>query len=209
MSCFQSVPEGFHSAVDDLNQVHPDILSEMCNKTVLFILGKGLGCYVEDYMEVISKVNQQILSEKQVTNVIHILLYIFRNSRLTNVSLNDFPKYLRQLTQIHPQKIKILCSEYEKLLVNTKLRKESNQDQENEENVKFLDDFELLRLKSLDWKLSIGTASNECDNLSSARVTLTLYFTNSQRKTLDLTLNEFKKLNSQLSEMSSVLESLY
>ena len=204
-SCFQSVPEGFHTAVDDVNRVHPDIISEMSHKTVMFILGKGLGCFVDDYQSWISDVNNQSLSEQQVENVINLLLYIFRTARQFRVSAADFPKLLRSNTQIQVNKIKVMYSEYEILLQQTKFRDEEGS---SEEVKKILDDFELPRLKHLDWKLSIGTASSACENLQSAKVTVTMLMTNSQRHTIDLTLSEFKQMYSDFSDMSGLLDSL-
>ncbi|KAG2378139.1 hypothetical protein C9374_008761 [Naegleria lovaniensis] len=211
LNCFQSVPEGFHSAVDDLNRVHPDIINEMAHKTVMFILGKGLGCYVDDYQGWISDVNNQALSSKQIENVINLLLYIFRTARQFRVALADFPKLLRSNTQIQVNKIKVMCPEYEILLEQTKLREDndtSSTTESTQQDKKFLDDFELPRLKHLDWKLSIATASSSCENLQSAKVTLTMLMTNSQRKTIDLTLSEFKRMYSEFSDMAGLIDSL-
>ncbi|KAF0976472.1 hypothetical protein FDP41_004371 [Naegleria fowleri] len=213
LNCFQSVPEGFHSAVDDLNRVHPDIINEMAHKTVMFILGKGLGCYVDDYLSWISDVNNQAMSSKQIENVINLLLYIFRTARQFRVALADFPKLLRSNTQIQVNKIKVLCPEYEILLEQTKFREDhhdtsSEQSESTQHDKKFLDDFELPRLKHLDWKLSIATASSSCENLQSAKVTLTMLMTNSQRKTIDLTLSEFKRMYSEFSDMAGLIDSL-
>ncbi|EFC36906.1 predicted protein [Naegleria gruberi] len=207
--CFQSVPEGFHSAVDDLNRVHPDIINEMSHKTVMFILGRGLGCYVDDYQSWISTVNNQTLSEKQIENVINLLLYIFRTARQYRVPLAEFPKLLRSTTQIQVNKIKVMCPEYEILLAETKFRDEDNgENTENSEQKKILDDFELPRLKHLDWKLSISTSSSDCEDLQTAKVTVTLLMTNSQRKTIDLSLSEFKKMYSEFSDMAGLIDSL-
>lgn len=71
--------------------------------------------------------------------------------------------------------------------------------------------FELQRLKCMDWKLSVGLASHCCQNLSSARVTVTFTVEKEQKEeqfTMDLTLEEFQELHQHFAEMAEAVNQL-
>jgi hypothetical protein len=70
----------------------------------------------------------------------------------------------------------------------------------------------LSKLKNVEWKLSVGIASDSCTDLSSAQVTV--QFTTQvddqtlKNHTFDLTLDEFQNLHKHFNDMSLLMDNL-
>jgi hypothetical protein len=108
------VPEGFHSVINILNNFpNMEVLSSMIEEIIKYLNKKGLGCYVEDYSEICKKLEIDI-KDIDLKNIINLLTYIFREAYKFEVEKDDFPKYLKQNTQIKVDIIKLFHSFYQK-----------------------------------------------------------------------------------------------
>ena len=124
MQFLQTVPEGFHKSIELLNKVKVDVLIDMSTKTCDFIHLKGVGCHVEDYVEVFLNFDVKVfqsmdmeMKETHIEMVINILNYIFKLAIKQKVSPQDFAKLMRKNSQLTPTNIKSLFEVYEKYQV--------------------------------------------------------------------------------------------
>eukprot|EP01080_Neovahlkampfia_damariscottae_P007610 gene7610-11933_t len=153
MQFLEIVPQGFTQAVESMNKISKtDLLKDMAIKVVSLLKGNGLGVSTEEYQQIFQ--NYEIeLKQNEIENVKTCLLFIFQSAEQKEVPASNFPKYLRKFTQITPTNIKCLYEVYEQFSQNT--------------NSKLLS---LAKLKNIEWKLSVGIASDSCSDLSSGQM---------------------------------------
>jgi hypothetical protein len=181
------------------------IRTEKAHTTLKSLIGKGAGCYADDYVEKFTLLDVDTSSfdilEDALQNVIDALVYIFRSAIKQRITPQGFAA-MRQNTQIDVTLIKALMTQYDAFL------------QDNQINIQdtstpvLKNDSILSRLTGLDWKLAVGIASDECTDLACGKVTLSLQLDDHQRYTVELTLEEFQDFRSHFSEMASLINTL-
>ncbi|KAL0486483.1 hypothetical protein AKO1_012045 [Acrasis kona] len=197
MSILNATPSGFHSAVDSLNKIPIEIVSEM--------VSIGAGCYVEDYVEKFAQLGVDHsfdIIEDALQNVINVLLYIFRVALKSKAEPQILAKSLRADTQMSVPHIQTLYAAYDKFF------NENSQDLNDASTSAFKNESILPRVTDVSWKLAVCIASDACEDLSSGKVTLCFKLDNHKQQTLELTCEEFKNLHSQFQEMASLINTL-
>ncbi len=201
-----TLPNGFQSAVELMNKLPIEIIQDMCERTLQFLQGTGLGAYAEDYrvqcesigivlgdvFGLTSSGNQQEFHEQKLQNVINLILFIYkfcifvsflpfllilqRNAIQSKTQVAEFPKAIRRNTQIDVEFIKTLTLCYDKAFENLQHLFMDTNNQSPSDKSTPSIPFEISKLKNLDWKLSIGLASH-CIQENLYNGTVTLVFT--------------------------------
>lgn len=184
MQFLETVPKGFHSSVEKLNEIKIDIIKDMSTKIVKNIHCQGLSCQYEDYFN--------LLKQEEFDTLQKVLYYIFKNAYLLNVQSTDFPKFIRKYSQMSVPHIKILTEVYEK-------------------NPSVNNLFDIGRLKNLEWKFGVGISSSLCSNLYLPFITLLFTIekdNNLVNYCIEVTLEEFQDLKQNFKEMSQMFNNL-
>lgn len=184
MQFLETVPKGFHSSVEVLNENKIDLIKDIGNKTIKNIQCQGIGCQFEDYFNLLKKEDYDILTK--------LIYYIFKNAFLLNVSSSDFPKLLRKYSQMSSTHIKVLSEIYDK-------------------NPNLNNLFEIGKLKNLEWKFGVGISSSLCSNLSLPFITLIFTIEKDSKINnfcIELSIEEFQNLKQNFKEMNQMFNNL-
>jgi hypothetical protein len=113
MSFLNNLPEGFHSATNSLNNFENlEIITSIIEEIVKYLNKKGLGCYLDDFFDLSQKLGLNI-DKSDLKNIINLLSFIFSEAYKFQVDKDDFPKLIRQNTQVKIDLIKLMHSYYQ------------------------------------------------------------------------------------------------
>jgi hypothetical protein len=224
----ESVPRGFHSAIEILNKLPEPLVDEMAYKVLLNVNRQTLGVEVD---EIVHKLQfdfkfdlQQLLFQEQLRSQ-------KLRTQLQRVQISDEQGVQeRSVAQEIQNVLNVIAYLYKSAIRNQvnssmffkcirkqtqmepgfiKILQQHYHDQQSQ-NTKVAETFKLQRLKGMDWKLSVSMASFSCEQLNDAKVTLifTLDKAGNEKHTVELSLEEFKQFYASFAEMADLLQTL-
>ncbi|XP_022086866.1 COMM domain-containing protein 6-like [Acanthaster planci] len=194
---FQTVPEGFFNAVELLNQLPSDLLTELCHQVIAFLqCSKGLVSATQ-FLEKLHEANVHSC-EQAVLGAINALTFLFRSAAREKVSADDLVKELKQ---------SLVWSDTCQDIVK-EVWIEKGQSLSSSEVVHRV--LSVGQLVDMQWKLGVAMTSGICRSLNSTFVMMTLKIADPSgkvtTKSLEMTVAEFKNFSKQMREMAAMLE---
>ncbi|XP_052796113.1 COMM domain-containing protein 6-like [Mya arenaria] len=193
----QGAPDGFGAAVTLMNQLNADHLSKL-SKDVIQFLQYTLGVVNTDSWCKKVQESGTKFTKENIQNIINALIYLYRSSAKADLSEEDFMSMLSSSTVFQPSSCSCLSAVW---------TEQRHQLQSSNIKQHILGVGQLLDIQ---WKVGVAVSSDQCRNLNSPYVTLTLTVADPDGSvkihTLELTTIQFRNFTNQLKEIGRMLD---
>lgn len=199
MMVLQSVPDGFGEAVTYLNSMPQDVVAEVCQEVLAFLSYKKGSLEVAPFVAKLEAAGVEA-SMESVRGSANALSYLFRSAAKAKISADELSKELSSSlawSDSNIAAIKHIWNQQGRTLMSPELA-----------------DYVLGvgKLVDLKWKLGVAMSSNNCRNLNSPFVTISLKVADPsgqvQERSFEMTVPQFRNFSKQLKAMAAVLETV-
>ncbi|CAG2212636.1 COMMD6 [Mytilus edulis] len=192
----EKLPQGCDHTIDILNRLPTEVFSDICHDVLFFLQFKIPAIDVETLKERFEENNIHI-EDKDLQSILHILKYIYRSAGKLKVHHDSLKKQLLsslKFTEETSENIAYNWKEYGDVL-----RSDHS-----------FPMFDVGKLIDMQWKLGVAVSSDDCRNLNSTFVAMTLKVAdtsgNLTSHAFEMTIPQFKNLSKQLQEMAKSME---
>ncbi|XP_071126511.1 COMM domain-containing protein 6-like [Mytilus edulis] len=192
----EKLPQGCDHTIDILNKLPSEVFSDICHDVLFFLQFKISAIDVETLKERFDENNIHI-EDKDLQSILHILKYIYRSAGKLKVHHDSLKKQLLsslKFTEETSENIAYNWKEYGDVL-----RSDHS-----------FPMFDVGKLIDMQWKLGVAVSSDDCRNLNSTFVAMTLKVAdtsgNLTSHAFEMTIPQFKNLSKQLQEMAKSME---
>ncbi|XP_076070535.1 COMM domain-containing protein 6-like [Mytilus galloprovincialis] len=192
----EKLPQGCDHTIDILNRLPTEVFSDICHDVLFFLQFKIPAIDIETLKERFEENNIHI-EDKDLQSILHILKYIYKSAGKLKVHHDSLKKQLLsslKFTEETSENIAYNWKEYGDVL-----RSDHS-----------FPMFDVGKLIDMQWKLGVAVSSDDCRNLNSTFVAMTLKVAdtsgNLTSHAFEMTIPQFKNLSKQLQEMAKSME---
>ncbi|XP_071485738.1 COMM domain-containing protein 6-like [Diadema antillarum] len=199
MITMQSVPDGYSEAVAYLNSMPQDVVAELCQEVLAFLTYKKGSLESAPFVPKLQAAGLEASTES-VRGAANALSYLFRSAARNQISGEDLGKELSgslAWSDSNIAAVKHVWNQQGRSLMSPELADVV---------------LGVGKLVDLKWKLGVAMSSNNCRNLNSPFITISLKVADPsgqvRERSFELTVPEFRNFSKQLKEMAAVLETV-
>lgn len=194
----QDLPQaqGFEEAVDRLNGLPEEILSDICHNVLFYLQLKLPAINIEELKEKCEQSNINI-EDEELRNIINVLKRIYRSACQRKVQNTEFNQNLT-LSLKFTERCSNCISQIWKENGDISLQGHSHPL------------FDVGKLVDMQWKLGVAVSSDSCKNLNASFVAMTVKVADNTGKltthSFEMSIPQFKNLSKQLQDMAKNME---